>query len=131
MPRQLVACYLDNELWHCDSVEEVFLGATPENTGKTLTFAEASSGGVHVSSFSIVLIKGYPYYHEERLREFRRVGNGAFVLGYEQFDLLPEKDRELVIPEGPAFRAAMAKEKAYWRRQQCRAEADADSDRSS
>ena len=129
MLRQLVACYLDNELWHCDSVGEVFHGATSQNTGVTQTFEEVAGKGAHVSSFQIVLIKGYPYYHEERLRELRRVGNGAFILSYEQFDLLPEKDRKLGIPEGAALKAALVKEKAYWLRKERRAEADDDSER--
>lgn len=75
-----------------------------------------------------MVIKGYPYYRDERLREFLRVGGPNVALSYDQFDLLPEKDQKLSIPRGEAFRKAMAKERAYWKRK-LDADADSDSDR--
>lgn len=63
---------------------------------------------------------------DDRLREFRRVGEPSFVLDYDQFDPLPDEDQRVTIPRGDAFRKVMAKEQGYWKRVR---ERDADSDR--
>lgn len=117
---ELLRCYLDNELWHCDSQAQQFIH--PDDSKSILSFALVENVGVHVANLKIVTIKGYPYYHDERLKEFRRVGRPTCILSYDQFDLIPEKDRTLTIPRGEEFRRVMAKEKGYWERRQKDAE---------
>ena len=123
MGEQLSNVYLDNEPCLFDAERQVFLSV---NFQVLLTMDEAALKGKHVANLEVVVIKGYPCYHDERLKEFRRVGEPTFVLDYEQFDLLPEEDRKVFIPRGDAFKKVMAKERRYWTRQQKR---DADSDR--
>jgi hypothetical protein len=122
MVKQLSRDYLNNELWVCDEENKVFY--KPANKETKVSFEQVEREGRHLASLQITVIKGYPYYHDERLREFRRVGAPHVVLTYDQFDLLPEKDQKLSVPTGDAFMKVMAKEKAYWNRRQQDADAD-------
>ncbi|WP_156827199.1 hypothetical protein [Hyphomicrobium zavarzinii] len=121
---ELKRYYLNNEPWLTDDAMKVFQHEMERS--KRLRAEELSVRGVHLASLKVVLIKGYPYYHDERLKEFRRVGGPHMVLTYQQFELLDEKDQRLIIPTGDAFKKAMAKERAFWRREK---ERHADSDR--
>lgn len=123
MERELSNTYLDNEPCLFDAERRVFLSA---DFKVLLTAGEAALQGKHVANLRIVVIKGYPCYHDERLKEFRRVGEPTFVLDYDQFDLLPQEDQKITIPRGESFKKVMAKEKAHWKRLRKR---DADSER--
>jgi hypothetical protein len=122
MAKELRRVYLDNDPWLADEENRVF--RDERDTPETIPFEDGPKRGFHYSSLRIVVIKGYPYYDDERLKQFRRVGEPSFVLTYDQFDLLPEGDRRLTIPRGEAFKKVMAKEKAYWKRRRHDAEAD-------
>lgn len=123
MGKELHRVYLNNEPWIYDDDNKVFWKVGDASLGVPFELVERE--GRHIASLLIVAIKGYPYYQDERLREFRRVGEPSFVLTYEQFNLLPEKDRRLTVPTGDAFRQVMKKEAAYWKR---RRQQDADAD---
>ncbi|HEX2842059.1 hypothetical protein [Hyphomicrobium sp.] len=117
-PKNYTRAYLDNDLYLADAQDGVFVD--PEKQAQVMTAEEAARIGKHVSNLRIVVIKGYPYYDDERLKEFRRVGEPSFVLTYDQFDLLPERDQRLTIPRGEEFRKVMEKEASYWQRRRNR-----------
>lgn len=123
MAKEYRRVYLDNAPWLADDGEAVF--RSERDLDETVPFDDVARKGLHLASLRITVIKGYPYYHDERLKEFRRVGEPSFVLDYEQFDLLPEEDQRIAIPRGEEFTKVMAKEKAYWKRRRDR-EADGD-----
>ena len=116
--------YLDNEKWLFDARDKGFSKFDGSKT--KLGVGDVERLGLHFAHLEIALIKGNPYYNDTRLREFRRVGEPAFVIAYDQFDLLPEKDQRLTFPTGEAFKKVMAKEMAYWKRRRHR---DTDGDR--
>lgn len=118
MGNQLYNVYLDNEAWICDPDAKTFTGLV--DRGRTLTFAEAEAKGLHLATLLIVTVKGYPYYYDERLKEMRRVGEPSFVLTFDQYDLIPERNRKMTVPTGEAFKRVMAKEKAFWQRSRSR-----------
>lgn len=122
MAKELRRIYLDNVPWLADDGESLF--RSEHDPDETLPFEDVQRRGIHLASLRIVVIKGYPYYDDERLKQFRRVGEPTFILEYDQFDLLPEEDQQVTIPRGDEFRKVMAKEKAYWNRLRAR-----DSDR--
>lgn len=118
MEKEYRRVFLDNVPWLADDGAAVF--RSEHNLVETVPFDDLSRNGLHLASLRITVIKGYPYYHDERLKEFRRVGEPSFVLDYEQFDLLPEEDQHITVPCGEEFRKVMAKEKAYWKRRRDR-----------
>lgn len=115
--------YLDNEKWLFDGTDRDFCKF--DGTKTRLAAGEVERSGLHFAHLEIAVIKGYPYYNDTRLREFRRVGEPAFVITYDQFDLLDEKDQQLTFPIGETFKKVMAKETAYWKRRRGR-EVDGD-----
>lgn len=106
--------FLDNEKWVYDARDQRF--EKGDGSGIRLEMGDIQRRGYHLAHLEIALIRGYPYYHDVRLREFRRVGEPSFSLGYDQFDLLPEQNRVLKFPTGERFRNVMRKEAEYWRR---------------
>lgn len=69
---ELSRCYLDNELWHCDSQVQQFIH--PDDSKNIISFAVVENIGAHVANLKIVTIKGYPYYHDERLKGSAALG---------------------------------------------------------
>ena len=101
MGKETYSVYLDNEPWVYDPETKVFSRLEDRNT--RVGVADVERQGMHVASLLIVAIRGYPYYHDERLREFRRVGEPTIILTYDQYDLLPEDGQRLSVPQGEAF----------------------------
>ncbi len=96
MAMELRRVYLDNVPWLADDGNCMFLNE--RDASEAIPFDDVSKRGFHLASLRIVVIKGYPYYDDERLKEFRRVGEPSFVLSYDQFDLLSEALQRLTLP---------------------------------
>jgi len=113
--------YVDNEQHLYDPEKQEFT-----REGKTVDLEEARKKGMHVSSLLAVKLVGRLFYMDERLREFRRIGDPSERKTYDDYDELVDRGITLEIPSREEFRKLMVVERELIREL---TDPDADNDR--
>lgn len=102
--------YVDNEQYLYDPEKQEFT-----REGRSVDLEEARKNGMHVSSLLAVKLVGRLFYMDERLREFRRIGDPSERKTYDDYDELVDRGISLEIPSREEFRKLMVVERELMR----------------
>lgn len=102
--------FLDNMMFAYDVEKGLF--ACLSLAGNDVTLEEVRRKGMTLSLYEVVVVRGIPYFYEEKADTFYRLGNVKERMSGAEFEL--EDLRGMAsYPYGDEFRKVVAREKEY------------------